>query len=244
MLRLRVVKESSSWLLVDKPAGFHTHPPEDKSLRISPRWNALAILERQMGQELWPVHRLDRATSGLLLFSKDRTKNYFLQNQFAEKQTQKTYFALVRGTLQGAARLDEALKSESGQLQEAVTEVEPYFTFSLPIPHPHGGERTFTVLKAAPVTGRFHQIRRHLARAGLPLLGDSRHGDRRLNREFAELTGCRNLFLRCMGLEFRCPSGDPVEARVQWSREWHALFGFAGACPLTASPSPARPSPS
>jgi len=94
--------------------------------------------------------------------------------------------------------------------------------------HPRGGLRSFTMLEVRVETGRFHQIRRHFAGAGFPLLGDSRHGDRKLNREFAALTCCENLFLRCMVL--KVPGAAPVRAR--WSREWHRLFDHAGACPL------------
>jgi tRNA pseudouridine65 synthase len=101
MLKLRIVEERASWVLVDKPAGFHTHPPEDKSILISPRWNAQAILERQLGLELFPMHRLDRATSGLLLYSKNRQKNGAIQEQFAGGQVRKEYFALARGKLIG-----------------------------------------------------------------------------------------------------------------------------------------------
>lgn len=241
MLKLRVVKESPSWVLIDKPAGFHTHPPENKSVRISPRWNALAILERQLGQELFPMHRLDRATSGLLLYSKDRAHNGELQAQFAGRTVRKNYFALVRGNLLGETLIDLALKAESGFMQEARTEISPYLSFALPLPHPNGGDRVFTVVRADPVTGRFHQIRRHLAGLGFPIVGDNQHGDRKLNREFTALTGCRTLFLRCMGLEFFTPgTGELVATRARWGKEWHRLFELAGACPLTASPSPKR----
>ncbi len=242
MLKLKIVKETPSWVLVDKPAGFHTHPPEDKNLRIAARWNALGILERQLGINLFPMHRLDRATSGLLLFSKDRSLNSAIQEQFAERTVGKSYFALVRGTFIGDCVLDQALKSEQGELQEAVTHVNALFTFSLALPHPKGGNRTFTFVRANPESGRFHQIRRHLAAAGFPIIGDSRHGDRRLNREFKALTGRAQLFLRCMYLEFSCPaSGEKMATRARWSREWHRLFELAGACPLTASPCRERP---
>lgn len=239
MLRMRIIHETGSWLAVDKPAGFHTHPPEDKKIRLNPRWNALGILERQFGQELFPAHRLDRAASGLLIYSRKRENNRALQEQFAKSTVAKTYFVLVRGEWRGESILDTALKSENGALLPAETAVSACFTFRLPIPHPNGGDRIFTMVKAEPRTGRFHQIRRHLAQAGFPLIGDSRHGDRKLNREFAALTGCRQLFLRCMSLQFSCPeTGELIFLVGRWSREWHRLFDQAGACPFTTSPFP------
>jgi len=242
MLKLRIVRENPSWVLIDKPAGFHTHAPEDKNLRISQRWNALSILEKQLGVPLYPMHRLDRATSGLLLYSKKRELNGAFQRQFAERTVRKVYFALVRGTFIGDVELDQALRSESGEAQESITKANSLYTFSLPIAHPRGGTRTFTFLRAEPLTGRFHQIRRHLAGAGFPLIGDSRHGDRKLNREFTALLGCAQLFLRCMTLEFQCPeSGRRELNRARWSKEWHRIFEAAGACPFTASPSQGQP---
>ena len=243
MLKLRIVQESTHWVVIDKPAGFHTHPPEDKSIRLNPRWNALSILERQLGVPLYPAHRLDRATSGLLLYSKNREINGELQRQFAEEKVHKAYYAILRGEFSGDRRIEEPLQSESGSPLPAVTRVEPAYVFTLPLPHPKGGDRRFTLARTEPLTGRFHQIRRHLARAGFPLLGDSRHGDKKLNREFSALTGCTQLFLRCMELDFLCPiSGKKVAVRARWGREWHRLFELAGACGLTASPSREPPS--
>lgn len=248
MLRLKVVLEDEGWVLVDKPARFHTHPPESKDLRILPRWNAQGIIEKQLGMKVFPAHRLDRATSGLLLYSKDRALNEKLQRQFAERSVKKTYFAMVRGKMRAEQIIEEPLKTESGELREARTVVTPCFSFNLPLPHPRdpaSESRAFTFVKAEPLTGRFHQIRRHLAGIGHPILLDTRHGDKKLNRAFAELTGCDTLLLRCMGLGFRCPrTGKQVDAWARWGKDWHRLFGHAGACPLTTSPSRAQPSPS
>ncbi|MGZ3652385.1 MAG: pseudouridine synthase [Bdellovibrionota bacterium] len=238
MQNLSIRTETPSWVVVDKPAGFHTHPPENAEIRINPRWNALAILERQLGQVVFPMHRLDRAASGLLLYSRKRALNSFLQQQFAAGSVRKTYFVVARGEIEGCRIFDEPLESESGEARPALTRAQACFSFTLPIPHPRGGMRRFTMLSVEIGTGRFHQIRRHFARAALPLIGDSRHGDRKLNREFAALTGCSNLFLRCMQLTFQDPeSGRAVSTQARWSRDWHRLFESAGACPLTASPS-------
>jgi tRNA pseudouridine65 synthase len=242
VLRISIKKENPSWVVVDKPSKFHTHPPEDKTLRINPRFNALGILERQLGQALYPMHRLDRAASGLLLYSRDRARNSDLQKQFTDGDVNKTYFVIARGELREPAVFDEPLKRESGDLASAVTRATPCFAFTLPIAHPRGGERRFTAVKVEIDTGRFHQIRRHFAQAGLPLIGDSRHGDKKLNREVAALTGCNTLFLRCMYLEFK-DGEETVKVHARWSKEWHRMFEHAGACPFTVSPSRERRKP-
>ncbi len=243
MLKLKIVRDDPAWVVIDKPTRFHTHPPEDQSVRILPRWNALGILSKQLGYSVYPAHRLDRATSGLLLFSKSRKAAEALQPQFASRDAGKSYFALVRGKFLNETEIKEPLRVKGETLKDAHTLVFPIAHFALPLLHPKGGDRVFTFVKAVPLTGRFHQIRRHLAGSGFPILGDTRHGDKKLNREFAHLTGCETLMLRSMELNFDCPrTGARIRVINRWNREWHRIFGQAGVCPLTASPYQAPPS--
>lgn len=230
MLAFRVLFQDESILVVDKPSGFHTHPPEDPSLRISPRWNGLGILERQVQQTLFPVHRLDRACSGVLVLSKKRELNRALQEQFADRSVEKTYACLARGEIREELRIDRPLPQKSGTDQPALTRIVPVHSFPLRLGET---DRLFTFLWAFPETGRFHQIRRHLAGASHPLLGDSQHGDRKLNRSVKENCGLERMFLRCMEMRFRHPvHGREMAVRTRWSRDWHKAFERAGICPL------------
>ncbi|MGE3260970.1 MAG: RluA family pseudouridine synthase [Bacteriovoracia bacterium] len=234
MLAFRILYEDDFLIVVDKPTGFHTHPPEDQAVRIAPKWNGLRILERQFQMKLYPVHRLDRASSGVLVLSKKRELNGHLQSQFAERTVHKQYAFLARGEIRGSRTLNDPIATEAGAMQEAFTGVAPVHTFALSIPTKTGEEaRAFTIAWAYPETGRFHQIRRHLARAGHPLVNDSRHGDKKLNRAFAEKTGLSRLLLRCMEMRFRHPdSGAEMKVRTRWSRDWHKVFELSGICPL------------
>jgi tRNA pseudouridine65 synthase len=233
MRAFRILYEDESFLAVDKPAGFHSHPPEDKSIRIHPKWNGLSLLERQLDRKLYPAHRLDRATSGVFLLSKERGQNDGLQALFRERAVEKTYICLVRGSLQGASRINDPLKNEAGIEEEAITRVEELGHFILPIPGPSGESRRFTLVKAKPETGKYHQIRRHLARLGLPLVGDSRHGDKRVNRAFTEITGRDQLYLRCLAAKLRHPlTREELRIRAPFTAPWHELFDRAGLCPL------------
>jgi len=160
--------------------------------------------------------------------ARDPAARSLLQKQFAAGGVRKTYFVVVRGELREPRKFREPLDG-----QNAISFACPCFSFALPLPHPRGGDRRFTVLEVEIETGRFHQIRRHFALAGYPLMGDTRHGDRKLNREFARVTGCEGLFLRCMAIAFRCPdTGSAVSHRTRWSREWHRLFELVGTCAL------------
>ncbi|MGZ3694005.1 MAG: RluA family pseudouridine synthase [Bdellovibrionota bacterium] len=231
MLAFRILYEDEAILAVDKPAGFHTHPPEDQNVRISPKWNGLRILERQLQMKLYPVHRLDRASSGVLILSKKRELNHALHSQFAERKVHKQYALLARGEIKTASRIEEALSQEDGPSLPAITEISPIHSFALKTAPEE--LRTFTLAWAYPETGRFHQIRRHLAHAGHPLLGDSRHGDKKLNRAVTGENGLDRLFLRCKEMHFLHPeTHKEMRVSTRWSREWHKLFELGGYCPL------------
>ncbi|RYZ99190.1 MAG: pseudouridylate synthase, partial [Proteobacteria bacterium] len=133
MRALRILYEDEYLLAADKPAGFYSMPSEDKSISHSFHWDALHILEKQKGQRLYPAHRLDRATSGLLLFSKQQSFNDAIQRQFREREVAKTYFCVVRGRLEGEALIEAPLKNEDGAMQPALTRAVALHQFTLPI---------------------------------------------------------------------------------------------------------------
>lgn len=233
MKAFRILFEDEWILVVDKPAGFHCHPPENKNIKMHPAWNGLKILENQIQQKLYPAHRLDRATSGIFLLTKNAEVAAITQKQFQDKNTAKTYLCVVRGNLSKAALLDSPLKRPSGELMPAITQIMPYCQFTLPIEHPEGGDRIFTMVRANPITGRFHQIRRHLALLGFPIVGDKQHGDKKLNRQISELINTDRQFLRAMRLEFDHPVlKSRIVIKTKWSKDWHKLFEFSNVCPL------------
>src|SRR5688500_13263488 len=119
VLAFRVLYEDDFLVAVDKPANFHTHPPEDLSIRISPKWNGLRILEKQFQQKLYPAHRLDRATSGVLVLSRKRELNHALQSQFSDRKVHKQYAFLARGELQAPLTIDSPLASGSAERLDA-----------------------------------------------------------------------------------------------------------------------------
>ncbi len=243
MIAFRILYQDEQLIVIDKPPGFHSHPPEDSKIRISPRWNCLHVLERQIGKRVYPAHRLDRATSGVLLFALQRELCAPLQKSFQEQKVKKRYCALVRGAFSKEAWLEAPLERENGSMVEATTYVRELIQFRFPIAGPKGNERDFTLLEAFPKTGRHHQIRRHLAGIATPIVGDTRHGDKKLNRNFTEYTGLNRLFLRAMELEFQHPvSEKKISLRAGWTRDWHMLFDKVGTCPITTTlPSLKRP---
>ena len=169
---------------------------------------ALQMLRDQIGQHVSPAHRLDRPTSGVLLFSKKEEILPLLKEQFSDRSIQKTYLAIVRGIPAIKSELiDHPLTSErSNKLQEAQTHYNLLAEAEIPF-DTTGRYPTsrYSLLKLKPETGRTHQLRRHLAHIRHYILGDKKHGDNKQNQFFEKQFGMENLLLHARKLEFKHP---------------------------------------
>jgi tRNA pseudouridine65 synthase len=229
-MKLRVLYEDDYLIAVDKPAGFQVHTPTRLSRegRVLKNRNVMRILREQTGKYIFPVHRLDRATSGVLLFAFESSIAGKLQQQFKDKTVEKHYLALVRGWLQGEQSIESEL---DGKL--AVTQASSLFCFELPIPsHKHPTSR-YTLMHLLPATGRNHQIRRHFKGLSHPLIGDTVYGDGKHNRVWREKIVGSSLFLKAHRLHFNHPvTGERIQLSSRWGKWWHSLFEACGYCPL------------
>jgi len=167
---LRVLHRDELVLAIDKPAGISTTPGRGREGEA-----ALSRLVREIAEDALPVHRLDRDTSGVVLFGLGREAHRALNAAFESRRAEKVYFALVRGDLAAARRCDQALVAgrrgtmrvaSAGEGLEARTDVAPVERFG-----------SFTACDCRPRTGRTHQVRVHLAALGHPLAVEPRYGD-------------------------------------------------------------------
>ncbi len=228
---LRVLYEDEHLIAVDKPAGFIVHQREDAK-KISHRRCCLQILRDQIGMYVFPIHRLDQATSGVLLFAKHKEAAQKLHAAWQSGEVHKTYACLVRGFFT-EQKVERALKNERGSEQTAITHFEPLFQKEIPVPTERHETSRYTFLLASPETGRFHQIRRHLAHAAHPIIGDKRHGDSAQNRFFLGVE-MPWLYLRAVHLSFPHPVNDErITVEASWNGKWHKVFDWLGFCPTT-----------
>lgn len=162
---------------------------------------ALTLARRRLGRKVFPVHRLDRATSGVLVFALHHDAAGALQESFKTGEVEKTYWALVRGTPALSGIIDHPVpRSEKGPRVEAVTHFRRLATAG-----------RFSLVEACPKTGRLHQIRRHFKHATHPLVGDVRYGQGDINRMFRAEFGLHRLALHAMWIRFPHPStGQPL----------------------------------
>lgn len=246
MSSINTLFEDEHYFAIDKPAGMLVHPSPIE--RRAP--NAIALIREQMGIKAYTVHRLDRPTSGVLIFAKSSEAAKRLNLCFAERRVQKTYLCVCRGYTEEAGVIDYPLKEILDKVadkhadpdkpaKEAVSEYRRLGTVELPIPVGKYPAARYSLIEVKPKTGRKHQIRRHLKHLFHPLVGDTNHGDGKHNTLFRENFGLERLLLMATKLEFIHPfSGQPIviEAPVTpWVDKLFAGFGWQGLYPAPTS---------
>jgi tRNA pseudouridine65 synthase len=187
-------------LAVNKPSGVITHRGW-----ANDRETALSLARGIAGRHVHAVHRLDRATSGVLLFALDAETAGRLSKEMEQGGWEKRYVALVRGVVREALEIDHALASEPGaERKPARTSVRPLGSF----------ER-YSLVEAVPHTGRTHQIRRHLKHVSHPVIGDTKYGKGEHNRLFRTRFGLQRLALHATSLSFTHPrSGERISVHA------------------------------
>ncbi|MEO5712981.1 MAG: pseudouridine synthase [Luteolibacter sp.] len=203
MTPLHLLYEDEFLVAIDKPAGMLVHPGRDAE---GPEWIAMKRLRDQLGRRVFPVHRLDRPTSGVLLFALDKQTAGLAQQAFEQRNVSKTYHAIVCGTAPPEWLCETPLRENpEDEWQSAQTAFE-CLSVSAPSTFPGDPSLILSLLKATPATGRFHQIRRHLLEVGLPIVGDFRYAGRERSFQLGEILGTgTRMLLQSKVLELQHP---------------------------------------
>lgn len=234
--RLEILYRDERLAVVNKPSGLIVH----KSARASDRDNCLTRLRAQLGRHVHPVHRLDRAASGVLVFALDPDAARSLSTAFAERRVHKTYLAVVRGFPEEHGTVERALRDEAGRESAAVTRYRRLAQVELPHAVGRYASARYALVLCEPESGREHQIRRHLRSLNHPLLGDTNYGDGAHNRFFRARFGCSRLVLHATSCRVPHPDGgEALELDAPLPKELVTLFsalGFLDALPARPSP--------
>ena len=210
--KIPVIYRDDDMIVVDKPGGFHVHQPEDRRRRVEKEKTMLYVVREQVGQYLYPVHRLDVATSGILIFALKKEMASVLGKLMTSGEVEKEYLAIARGYLPDEATIEIPLPNDTtGEMWDARTRFKTLARTELP--HAVGKKHSTARYSLAKVwldTGRFHQIRRHFARLSHPLIGDRVHGDSHHNRFFRETLELPGLWLRAQKFSFRDPRNNEL----------------------------------
>jgi tRNA pseudouridine65 synthase len=239
---LPILYQDDAIVVVNKPSGLlvHRSPIDRHETRF-----AVQLLRDRLGRHVYPVHRLDKGTSGALAFALDKATAAALAEQFAGKHVRKTYVAVVRGWPPASGVIDHPLDAVQDAYAPAAdagpkpcrTVYRTLAKVELPVRVDRYPTARYALVELEPETGRRHQLRRHLAHLSHPIVGDSTYGKGRHNRLFAERFGVRRLLLACVGLEFAHPaSGATVRVRAEPGPEFDTL---RRQLPWTEMPPPA-----
>lgn len=210
---LQILYQDKAIVAIHKPAGLLVHrSPIDKHETMF----AVQLTRDLIGQPVYPIHRLDKATSGILLFALNSDVARLLSEQFMQHTIQKTYLAICRGWAQTKGSIDKPLKYQKDKIadknkqqgdvfQEAFTQYQTLATTS--VEHEMGkfSQQRYSLIELKPKTGRKHQLRRHLNHINHPIIGDVKHGDRHHNHFFNEWLGQHRLYLAATKLQFTHP---------------------------------------
>jgi tRNA pseudouridine65 synthase len=225
-MALHLLHTDADLVAIDKPPGLLVHA---SSLDAHEARNALDLLRAQLGMPLWTVHRLDKATSGVLLFARHVEAARSLGAAFESGLVRKRYLALVRGWPAEAGEIDQPLARDpelpsAGQPRvPALTRYRRLACHEWPFPDGRHATSRYALVEVEPLTGRRHQIRRHFKHIAHPLVGDSTHGKGAHNRAVAQWLGTARLWLHASRLELTAVDGKPsavIEAPSgpEWAR--------------------------
>jgi len=199
---LDILYHDDELVAINKPHGLLVHR---SPIAIDAEEFALQILRDQLNRRVYPTHRLDRKTGGVLLFALSKDTEKLMQQQFYENRVDKKYLAIVRGFTDDVGEIDYHLRKENGTLQEAFTRYKTLVRAELDVPLGSHPTSRYSLLEANPQTGRMHQLRKHFSHIFHPIIGDRTHGCNKQNKLFKEHWELDTMLLHASQISFNHP---------------------------------------
>ena len=229
---LEILYKDDYLVAINKPSGLLVHKSMIDKNEI---YFAMKILSEQIGQWVYPVHRLDKPTSGVLLFALDSYTAKLMGELFYEKKIQKTYIAIVRGYTDEEGFIDYALSvkldkvadkdSSPKENQEAQTHYKRVATVELPHAVGRYDKTRYSLVELKPQTGRKHQLRRHMKHLSHHILGDTKYGRGEHNKMIRQHYDCHRLLLHATTLELIHPyTNETLSIKAKTDETFNAIF--------------------
>ena len=205
---LDIIYRDEHLIAINKPHDLLVHR---SSIAADVEEFAMQILRDQIGAKVYPAHRIDRKTGGVLLFALDKDTEKAMQQQFMNNQVNKKYLAIIRGHTPDSGEIDYPLRKENGTLQDAFTAYRTLQRAELQVPLGKHETSRYSLVEAEPTTGRMHQLRKHFAHIFHPIIGDRTHGCNKQNKLFKEKWEMTTMLLHASQLSFTHPvTNEPV----------------------------------
>lgn len=224
-MSLEIIYEDDYIICVNKPNNVLVHHAYH-SRNVADEKSLLQLLDEQIGGKFYPIHRLDRKTSGSILLAKETQFVSKFQELFTNNEIQKIYFGIVRGHAPETKIIDSPVKGRDGKVhKEALTHLKTLENIVLEIPvKPYDSSR-YSLVEMQPKTGRMHQLRVHMNKISHPLIGDAKYGDKNHDMMYEEKFDCKNLFLHAGILEFTHPFiNEDMSLKALFPNDWNKLF--------------------
>ncbi len=219
---LEIIYQDDHLIAINKPHGLLVH--RSKIANDATEF-ALQMLRDQIGRQVSPVHRLDRKTSGVLLFAFEKEVEIAMHKQFQEGQVEKKYLAILRGYAPDQMDIDYPLAKENGNMQEAFTSFVSLQRAEIAVPFGKHQTSRYTLVEACPRTGRMHQLRRHFAHIFYPIIGDRKHGCNKQNKFFKEQFEMTTMLLHASEIAFKHPvNGIQVKLNAMLQAEFKKVM--------------------
>jgi len=202
-----ILYEDEQFIAINKPCGILVHRTKISEDTVF----VLQLLRDQIKQRIYPIHRLDRATSGVLIFGKTKEAASLLGQLFMDKKVEKEYIAIIRGFVEKEASIDYPLTNVLTQVkQDAITHYKKYQQNELDFAVNRYPTSRYSLVSITTETGRRHQIRRHFAHIRHPIIGDKKHGDCKHNKYFQENFNLTRMLLHAQELKFNHPISNEL----------------------------------
>jgi len=201
-MHLQILHQDEHLIAISKPHGLAVHA--SKMHRFDDFF-ALQVLRDQIGQKVYPAHRLDKKTSGVLLFGLEKEMDSKLQMLFAANEVKKTYHAILRGFVKEDGVVDYILTNNQAKEQEAISAYRVLENFEIDLPFGAHPTSRYCLAELKPETGRYHQLRKHMSHIQHPIIGDRPHGCNKQNKLWKERFNNDCMLLHAQRIQFVHP---------------------------------------
>lgn len=222
-MQVPIIFNDSDIIVVNKPNNMLVHSSYyARNIKTISLVNQLA---EQGHGKLYPVHRLDHKTSGIIILAKSSESANHLQKQFEAGTISKTYCALLRGYSPKELVIDSPVKNpETGVYKEAYTTLNTLHSFEVDIPVQPYPKSRYSLVTMQPKTGRMHQLRKHANKISHPIIGDHKYGNRHHNAMYENELALPNLFLHAYAISFAHPvSGKQISLKADMPDFWKKM---------------------
>jgi len=220
-LMLEIIYQDDSLVAINKPSGLLVHRSD---IDFHEQRNAQKILQQQLATRVFPVHRLDKPTSGVLLFAKDKDAAATMALQFQNHDIRKDYIAIVRGHTEDTGSIDNPVRDKDAPhkpRKPAFTTFKTLARITLPVAIDRYPEARYSLISLQPESGRRHQLRQHMKHISHPVIGDTSYGKSVHNQYFKQSFSCNRLLLHAARISFTHPVRKEI---VNLTADYDELF--------------------